>query len=88
MGSVRNHFRTEPFELECELVSQMQHAALQINDHQVIRRRMSQSVGDLLFDGFVPPFKTSNVIRFRHVLFLFESPTEFWTKKSGRAKGR
>ena len=34
-ASVPNRFVMEPFEFE--LVSQMQHAALQINDHQVIR---------------------------------------------------
>ena len=36
-ASVPNRFVTQPFEFEFELVSQMQHAALQINDHQVIR---------------------------------------------------
>jgi hypothetical protein len=33
---------------------------LEINDHQVIRGRVSQSLSDLFFEGFVPPFKISN----------------------------
>ena len=53
---------TEPL----EFVSQMQHAALEINDHQVIRGRVSQSLSDLFFEGFVPPFKISNMVRSRH----------------------
>ncbi len=57
-----NPSMTEPF----EFVSQMQHAALEIDDHQVVRRRMSQSLSDLIFEGFVPPFKMSNMVRSRH----------------------
>jgi len=53
---------TEPF----EFVSQMQHAALEIIDHHVIGRRMSQSLSDLLFEGFVPLFKMSNMVWSRH----------------------
>jgi hypothetical protein len=53
---VPNRLMTEPL----EFVSQMQHAALEINDHQVIRGRVSQSLSDLFFEGFVPPFKISN----------------------------
>ncbi len=57
-----NRLMTEPL----EFVSQVQHAALEINDHQVIRRRVSQSVSNLLLEGFVPPFKISNMVRFCH----------------------
>ncbi len=57
-----NHFMAEPF----KFVSQMQHPALEINDHQVIGRRMSQRLSNLLFEDFVPPFKISNMFRFRH----------------------
>ena len=84
-ASVPNRFRTEAFEFECELVSQMQHAALQINDHQVIRRRISQSFSDLVFEGLVPSFKISNMIWFHD---SFESLHQFSTKKSGRAYGK
>jgi hypothetical protein len=52
----------EPF----EFVSQMQNAALEVSYHQVIRRRTGQSLSGLLFESFVPPFKISNMIRFRH----------------------
>ena len=64
-ASMPTHFMTVPFEFE--FVSQMQHATLQIADHQVIRRRMSQSFSDLLFEGFVPSLKISNMVRFQHV---------------------
>jgi len=52
----------EPF----EFVSQMQNAALDVSYHQVIRLRTGQSLSGLLFESFVPPFKISNMIRFRH----------------------
>ncbi len=57
-----NRLMMEPL----EFVSQVQHAALEINDHHVIRRRVTQSISNLLFEGFVPPFKISNMVRFRH----------------------
>ena len=43
-ASVPICFMTEPFELQ--FVSHMQHAALEINDHQVVRRRLSQGLFD------------------------------------------
>ncbi len=61
-ASVRYRSVMEPF----EFVSQMQNAALEISYHQVIRRRTGQSLSGLLFKSFVPPFKISNMIRFRH----------------------
>ena len=73
VDSVRNRFRTEAFEFECELISQMQHAALEIDDHQVIRRRISQSFSDLVFEGLVPSFKISNMIRFHDSLRIHAS---------------
>jgi len=47
----------------------MQQAAREITDHQVIRRRMSQSLSDLLFEGFLPPFKMSDMVGFCHDSF-------------------
>jgi len=44
----------------------MQLAAFEINDHQVIRRCMSESLSDLVLEGFVPPFKVSNMVWSRH----------------------
>ncbi len=71
----------EPF----EFVSQMQNAALEISYHQVIRRRTGQSLSGLLFKSFVPPFKISNMIRFRHgSLRNYASGSK---KQSGRATG-
>ena len=71
----------EPF----EFVSQMQNAALEVSYHQVIRRRTGQSLSGLLFESFVPPFKISNMIRFRHgSLRNYASGSK---KQSGRATG-
>jgi hypothetical protein len=53
---------TEPF----DFVSQMQIAALEIRDHQIISRAMEQSVANLIFEGLVPPFKINNMGWFRH----------------------
>jgi len=61
-ASVLYRLVMEPF----EFVSQMQNAALEVSYHQVIRRRTGQSLSGLLFESFVPPFKISNMIRFRH----------------------
>lgn len=72
----------EPF----EFVSQVQHAALEIDDHQVIGRGLSQSLGDLIFEGFVPPFKMSNMIRSRRALRIHARISR--KMKSGRATGR
>lgn len=77
-ASVPNRFMTEPL----EFVPQMQHAALEINYHQVIRRRVSQSVSDLLFEGFVPPFKISNMARFRHDSLRIHA-SDFSEEKNG-----
>jgi hypothetical protein len=63
-ASVGNRFMMEPL----DLVSQMQLAALEINDHQVINRAMEQSFDNLIFEGLVPPFKISNMVWFRHVI--------------------
>ena len=38
----------------------------EVSYHQVIRRRTGQSLSGLLFESFVPPFKISNMIKFRH----------------------
>jgi hypothetical protein len=62
MTSVTKCFMTEPF----DLISQMQLAALEINDHQVISRAMEQRFGNLIFEGFVPPFKNRGMVWFRH----------------------
>ncbi len=71
----------EPF----EFVSQMQNAALEVSYHQVIRRRTGQSLSGLLFESFVPPFKISNKIRFRHGSFRnYASGSK---EQSGRATG-
>ena len=78
-----NRFMTEPF----EFVSQMQHAALKITDHQVIRRGVSQTFSDLLFEGFVPPFKISNMVWSRHDSLPIHA-SDFSKTKSGRATGR
>jgi hypothetical protein len=61
-ASVHSRFMTEPF----ELVSQMQLAALEINDQQVISRVMEQGFGKLIFEGLEPPFKIRNIRWFRH----------------------
>ena len=73
-----NRLMTEPL----EFVSQMQHAALEINDHQVIRGRVSQSLSDLFFEGFVPPFKISNMVRSRHESLRIRA--SYFSKRSGR----
>jgi len=71
----------EPF----EFISEMQNAALEVSYHQVIRRRTGQSLSGLLFEGFLPPFKISNMIRFRHgSLRNYASGSK---RKSGRATG-
>ena len=44
-----------------EFVSEIQDAALEIDEHQVISRAMEQSIGNLIFEGFLPPFKISNM---------------------------
>jgi hypothetical protein len=76
------HLMTEPL----EFVSQMQHAALEIDDHQVIRRRVSQSLIYLLFEGFLPPFKMNNMIRFCHD--YFPTPTScFSNGRAGAPRG-
>jgi hypothetical protein len=59
---VPNRFKMEPL----EFVSEMQHAALEINDHQVISRAMKQSFGNLIFNGFLPPFQINNMVWFCH----------------------
>lgn len=49
-----------------QFVPEIQHAALEINDHQVISRAMEQSFGNLIFEGFLPSFKISNMVWFQH----------------------
>jgi hypothetical protein len=69
----------EPF----EFISKMQNAAFEVSYHKVIRRRTGQSLSGLLFESFVPPFKISHMIRFRHgSLRNYASGLK---KKSGRA---
>ncbi len=68
-----------------EFVPQMQHAPLQINDHQVIRRRTSESLSDFFFEGFVPPLKISNVSGLRHV--LWKCSHQIFLRRGARAKG-
>ncbi len=80
-ASVLYRLVMEPF----EFISQMQNAALEVSYHQVIRRRMGQSLSSLLFESFVPPFKISNMIRFRHgSLRHYASGSK---EQSGRATG-
>jgi len=82
VASVLNRLVMEPF----EFVSQVQNAALEISYHQVIRRRAGQSLSGLLFEGFLTPFKISNMIRFRHGSFRnYASGSK---EQSGRATGR
>jgi hypothetical protein len=57
-AAVLNRFMTEPFEFFFE----MQHTALEINDHQIISRAMQQSFANLIFDSLEPPFKISNMV--------------------------
>jgi hypothetical protein len=61
-ASVCYNLITKPF----ELLFEMQHAALEINDHQVISRAMKQSFGNLIFNGFLPPFQINNMVWFCH----------------------
>ena len=51
-ASVRSRFMMEPF----KFVSELQHATLEINDHQVISRAMEQSFANLIFEGLVATF--------------------------------
>ena len=60
--SIRNRFMAKLF----QFVSEMQNTALQIKDHRIISRAMQRSCGDLIFKGFLPPFKSSNMVWFRH----------------------
>jgi len=78
-ASVPYRLVMEPF----EFVSQMQNAALEVSYHQVIRRRAGQSLSGLLFEGFLPPFKISNMIRFRHGSLRIHAPG---SKKEERAR--
>ena len=80
-ASFLNRLLTEAF----EFISQMQNAALEVSYHQVIRRRTGQSLSGLLFESFVPPFKISNMIRFRHGSFRNHASGS--KEQSGRATG-
>jgi hypothetical protein len=51
-----------------QFVSEMQNTALEIKDHRVISRAMQRSFGNLIFEGFLPPLKISNMVGFRHDL--------------------
>ena len=64
-ATVPNYFMTESF----EFVFQMQHAAHEINDQNVIRQVMSQRLSDLFFEDFVPSFKISTMVDSCHDLF-------------------
>jgi hypothetical protein len=61
-ASIRNCFITKPFDLFFE----MQHAALEIGDHWVVRWEMRQSASNLFFEHLLPPFEIKNVIWFCH----------------------
>jgi hypothetical protein len=49
-----------------QFVSEMQNTALEIKDHRVISRAMQRSFANLIFEGFLPSFKISNMVWFRH----------------------
>ncbi|MGZ5030733.1 MAG: hypothetical protein ACXV8I_09065 [Methylobacter sp.] len=49
-----------------QFVSEMQHTALEIKDHRVISSAMEQYFPNLVFQNFLPPFKNSNMVWFRH----------------------
>ena len=51
-----------------QFVSEMQHAALKIKDHRIISRAMQYRFGNLIFENFLPRFKISNMVWFRHDL--------------------
>jgi hypothetical protein len=51
-----------------QFVSQMQNTALKIMDHRVVNRAMEQCFGNLVFERFLPSFKISNKVWFRHDL--------------------
>jgi len=61
-ASISNRFMAKLF----QFVSEMQNTALEIKDHRVISRAMQRSFGNLIFEGFLPPFKISNMVWFRH----------------------
>jgi hypothetical protein len=61
-ASIRNCFITKPFDLCFE----MQHAALEISGHWIIRWAMRQSTSNLVFKHLLPPFEIKNVIWFCH----------------------
>ena len=46
-----------------QFVPEMQNTALEINDHQVISPAMQRSFCNLIFEGILPPFKISNMVR-------------------------
>jgi hypothetical protein len=67
----------EPF----DLVSEMQHAAPEINDHQIISRAMEQRLLNLVFERFLPPFKIGDMVWLRHI--FSEIVIGFFAKRAG-----
>jgi hypothetical protein len=61
-ASISNRFMAKLF----QFVSEMQNTALEIKDHRVISRAMQRGFGNLIFEDFLPPFKISNMVWFRH----------------------
>jgi hypothetical protein len=49
-----------------DFISDVQHAPLEINNHQVISRALEQCFLDLMFERSMPPFKIKNKVWFRH----------------------
>jgi hypothetical protein len=66
-----------------EFVSEMQHAALEINDHQVISRAMKQSFGNFIFMAFCR--RSRSTIWSGFVTIVPESMREIIRKKKRRS---
>ena len=49
-----------------KFVCENQRPALELSDHRVISRVLQQSVGKLVFERLLPPFKISNMVWFQH----------------------